>query len=1252
MLRLRYVFTLAVVLALVGILSAQVSVTGSINGIVTDPTGATVPSAKVHVINLANNSTADATTNERGEYVVLSLPEGFYRVEVTASGFRQEVVDRLKIDVATPATLNVKLEIGATNESVVVEAEATQVIASTATVGATVTGRQITELPLTSRDALDLILTVPGSNAGGNPRSSTVDMLPKAALNITMDGLNVMDNLLKSYTGGGMYTYIRPRIDAMEEFSVTTGANGADSAGEGAVQIKFVTARGTNSFHGGLYEYFRNTDLDANYWFNNQTGQPRQMLKLNQFGGKVGGPILKNKLFFFTNLEQYHLPESNFRQRVVLNSDGVNGIFDYVGTDGQKHSMNLLTLAQQAGYPSAPNAEIQGVLTKINALRGTGVGITGYNAFEDYMTFNTTDIQKRDFLTTRFDYNLTSKLAWSLVYNYHYYYAFPDSLNGYDAPFPGFNNYNGYNTLGGQISNRFSGVTALQWTISPTMTNEFRGGLQGGTAAFETAVNPDALPNSLRINFPLSLTDPINRQPSQYRNTPVKNIMDNFGWLKGKHNMSMGVNLTLVTYYSNMPSGEYPGVSLGVAGTDPVASLFTSTNIPFISSSDVSNAESLYALLTGRVSAVSASEYVNPTSKQYQYLYPFVEHVHQHEFGMYFQDNWRVRQNFTLNYGLRWEYQGAPVNSNEIYTMPQGGASGLWGISGDGNLFKPGTTTGSPTQIVTMGSTPLYHALKTNFAPSIGLAWSPDADSGILKAIFGKGGAFRAGYGIAFIRDGMDVFENIASTSPGPIATATLTSDVDFKAGSLLLGPNGLPPLSLFPASYSFPVPQSTFTFRGTGLAWAAQNLATPYVQSWSAGIQREILKDTILEVRYVGNHHVKGLREFNINETNIYENGFLAEFKNAQNNLTINQANGKGNTFAYNGLPGQAALPIMTAASGGSASFFTNGTFITDLQEGIAGTFANSLAGNGTYLPNIQKSYPANFFQANPGAAGVSVYLLENSVWSNYNSLQFDLRHRFTHGFTFDINYAWSKGLSDYYGDSATDTQSFNTVRNESLNNTVSPYDIRQQLKLNFIYELPFGAGKALSTGNRFADRIIGGWQLQGTGRIQSGLPFLLLAGRDTVNQYDSGIVPLVSRAQLQSEIGVYKMPNGNVYYINPTYIGSDGRANPQYLQPSSTPGVEGFPNFYLHGPGMTLVNLTLAKKTKITERVSLEFRAEAMNAFNNVNFLVGSPTASAATDTITSTTFGRITSGYNDISTTNDPGGRIIQLVARLNF
>src|SRR5581483_1566365 len=388
--------------------------------------------------------------------------------------------------------------------------------------------------------------------------------------------------------------------------------------------IQFVTRRGTNDFHGGLYEYFRNTDLNANYYLNNETGQPRQLLKLNQFGGKVGGPILKNKLFFFINAEGFQLPESTSRQRVTLTPTAASGIFTYTGSkDGQAHTINLLNLASGNSFPSTINPEIGGILSQINKNIGS-VGITPLTANQQTQSFNTSDVQKRDFVTARFDYNITEKLHWEFVYSYDYFYAFPDSLNSNDAPFPNFVTYNGDNTEGGQISNRFFGSTALQWTISPTMTNEIRARLQGGTSVFETEINPQALPGGLRLNFPAingstALYSPVNRQPSQWRNTPVKQISDTLNWVKGNHTLSMGGNGTLVSFYGNTVSGLTPVLNFGVTGTDPVSSVFTSQSaFPGIQSTDSTYAATLYAFLTGRVSsATGQSVYLNENTKQY-----------------------------------------------------------------------------------------------------------------------------------------------------------------------------------------------------------------------------------------------------------------------------------------------------------------------------------------------------------------------------------------------------------------------------------------------------------------------------------------------------------------------------------------------------------------------------------------------------------------------------------------------------------
>ncbi|HZS54930.1 MAG TPA: carboxypeptidase-like regulatory domain-containing protein, partial [Bryobacteraceae bacterium] len=534
----------------------------TISGNITDPTGAVIPNAHVHVTEGSTGRQFDVSANAEGRYTVPGIAVGIYTIEASAAGFKSKIIQNAKVDVGTPLTVNIQLEIGAASERVEVQAEATQVETATATVGTTVTGRQITELPFTSRDALDLALLTPGNSANGAPRQSSFNGLPHDALNITMDGVDTQDNLLKSSNGGGMYTYIRPRVDAIDEFNISSAVEGAESASEGAVQIKFVTKRGTNDFHGGLYEYFRNTALNANYYFNNEAGQPRQLLKLNQFGGKVGGPILKNKLFFFINAEGFTLPESNSRQRLTLTPTAAAGNFTYTDKGGQTHTVNVLSAAANAGYSSTINPEVGNLLGLINANIPT-VGITPASANTQLQTFNTSDEQKRDFVTARFDYNITEKLHWEFVYSYDYFYAFPDSLNSNDAPYPNIVTYNGYNTEGGQISNRFFGSTALQWTISPTMTNEIRAGLQGGTSVFETEINPQALPGGLRLNFPAingstALYSPVNRQPSQWRNTPVKQISDTLNWVKGNHTLSMGGNGTLVSFYGNTVSGLTP----------------------------------------------------------------------------------------------------------------------------------------------------------------------------------------------------------------------------------------------------------------------------------------------------------------------------------------------------------------------------------------------------------------------------------------------------------------------------------------------------------------------------------------------------------------------------------------------------------------------------------------------------------------------------------------------------------------------
>ncbi|HYY42106.1 MAG TPA: hypothetical protein VE775_05190, partial [Pyrinomonadaceae bacterium] len=327
----------------------------------------------------------------------------------------------------------------------------------------------------------------------GRPRQSSVNGLPKGALNITIDGVNVQDNLIKSQDG--FFTYVRPRIDAIDEVTVSTATPGAESAAEGAVQIKFITRSGTNDLRGSLYWYHREPTLSANYWFQNlqpadpRTGKaPRLRVLLNQFGGRVGGPIMipkvfdgRNKAFFFVNYEEYHLPEQQLRNRNIFNANIFGGTtpgnFPYTTASGTTNIVNLLAVAGARGLTNTVDPTIGGLL---GAIRGTTAqgslrAITGQPNFQQF-SFVATNLQNRKFPTVRLDYNITKNHHIENIWNYQQFRSPIDFLNNLDPSFPGFTN------TAGQNSNRFSNTTALRSTLTASLVNEARLGFAGGNS--------------------------------------------------------------------------------------------------------------------------------------------------------------------------------------------------------------------------------------------------------------------------------------------------------------------------------------------------------------------------------------------------------------------------------------------------------------------------------------------------------------------------------------------------------------------------------------------------------------------------------------------------------------------------------------------------------------------------------------------------------------------------------------------------
>ena len=1297
---------------------SQVNVT-SVTGLVTDPTGAAVPAAEVAVTSVATGQITKTTTNEKGEYSVPSLPSGQYRISVSKAGFKVGTVDNVSLIVGVPGTVNIKLEVGQATETIEVQAGAEVVQAATADVSTNLTGKQLTDLPFATRNAIELLVDAPGTSTPTNPRSSTINGMPKGALNITIDGMNTQDNNLKS--SDGYFSYIYPSVDALEEVTLTTSAAGVDSTSQGGAQIKFVTKGGTNSFHGGGFWYNRNTFFNANYFYNNQTGLPRDIVKLNQGGGHIGGPIKKNKVFFFGNAEIYRFPGTNLYSRSYLNPTAASGIFSYADAAGTVHQVNLLNLASAANaslpsgvrpYATTPDQILAKTYSQMNTLAQNG-RLFNNNNNGDYNTntvqYQPTGTDSRDFYTLRLDYNVTQKHQLSLVYNYNKYVSIPDFLNGIVPDFPGSGTVLFSNVSTGQRSNRFDGTISLRSSLSPRLTNEFRAGLNGGTVLFFDLVSP-GLFTPWRGYVPsfastgTTLSGVTTTSGPQRRNAPVKNLADTVSFIKGSHQISFGGNFDQINLWQQIEgSSQFPRMSFGIANGDPVftgsTSIFTAANLPGANSSQLSQAANLYADVTGRISSITTQLVQSEGTHQYGVGAP-IDRDHMREMGLFVQDQWRVTPTLTVNLGFRLEKQFAFVNEDGLYSEVN--YQSLWGISGVGNLFAPGSSSGVHPSFTQITGNPYDPPMVP--APSLGLAWQLPAKQGFMGWLTGHhdgASVLRAGYSIATVREGMSVYQSLFASNQGITEDASIsptTYPALFPAGSANFSDGTLPSrVSSLATTPTYPIP-ATFT---TSLNGIDPNLKMGYVQSWNVSFQRELDRNTVVDFRYTGNHGTDLWRQLNLNEVNIFENGFLNEFKIAQNNLAIarggNIYNQTTNNFGNQGLPGQQAVPILQTAIGTT----TDATTATQLMLGQAGTAGNGIATNSARMAALTKAgYPANLFQVNPDVAGGGSFLLTNAGASYFNALQIEVRRRIADGLQIQGSYQFAKSIANGATASSSDFSTPTTLRNRNIDHVPDPFDIRNDIKMNWIYQLPFGPGRHFygSGGNPIAKKILEGWQISGVVRIQSGTP-LFLNGLGTFDQSTNTtgvMLHNISASQLQSMMGVYKTsiagPNGGtIFYLPPpsslstkgvdstnnTNIVTNTMAafnvggfspaqvdpNAPYIGPAPAGqlGWEG----YLYLPWQRHFDLELQKNISIGEHVQLQLAVAALDVLNLTNFLPGTTptggtgggnTASTSTSsglsTATNPLFGQIANAYRDISGTVDPGARIIEFHVRVNF
>lgn len=1293
--------TLAVFCAMGVTGRAQSGSQGTIVVTVLDASGGVVPAADLELIQVDTNDHRTAKASSKGDFTFVDLPIGIYHLNVFKDGYATTSLDQIAVHAAQTTGVTASLKVGGHNETVTVDASSSSVIeTSSNSIGTVIDLKYVEDLPLGGRDLSSLVALTPGFQ--GNPGYSETG-LPLGNFNgqVEMDTSSNVDGVIGSpsrgkYYGGNAMPAVTARVENIQEMSIQTDMMDVDQGfGQASMQVNYVSRSGTNQFHGRAFEDFKNDGLYANTWENNANGLRRDKVIYNDFGGSVGGPILRDKLFFFGNFSTRRIPGSYTLSNTLLTSAAQAGNFGYTYTNSSgttaTNTVNLYSIenALGLGLPTSPNGEVTSQLGLINTAAGSGTSV----AVEGDPNLATLSWKQANpeilyYPLGRIDYNISPKLrtglSWSMTQD-----STPSSNT---APFP---SSAFANQVSGNQTRNYTLAAMVTADLSPNLINDLRGGFLYNASKYGYNSQP-LYATQPSVGWALGSSGESYYTPvTTYY--PLFNASDTVSWQHKSHTAKFGFSwYHEQDHYWNPPAG-YASYGLGLVNGDPALNAFTAANFPNASGGQIGEAEALYATLAGRISGVSGSYTYNRQTKAYNTgisEYPLDE-VSQ-AWAWYASDSWRVFPTLTLNYGMRWDYTGDNYDKTGAYHSA--GPSGVWGPTAVGDYFDPGSLGGTADPQISVNPH-AYQPWNRSPQPQMGLAWNPNITDGALGRLMGgRSTVIRAGFSLKKFTEPYQFYWDAASDYGSffyqyfNLYPASSTSTGYFQAGSLALG-DTMPPYALSPASYLASEQESSLTFQGFPMVGIDPKIQQPYVETWNLGIQRQLGASRAIELRYQGNHSVHQWISTDPNEVNIFENGFLKEFQHAQANYQINQANGI-QSFANNGYAGQFNLPIMTQAfqgesSGGAGiglSDFGNAQFLTYLNYGEAGAMASTLSGyQGTvpYICNLIGSnfspcqnilgysgsgtYPVNFFQANPFTAGSGgpywTYLgseLEAIGYSNYDSFQAEFRQQTWKGLQMNANYNLSHTLGFTSQEAWTAQSNLFTMRPSQMHRNYTPgeYDIRHVIHVNGTYDLPFGKGRQWLNTSGVANSVLGNWTLGNVINWQTGMPQQLTGGYQTYNDFADGgvtLAPGVTASQLQKAVHVHRLPqsviaanaaNGIPNYVvmlDSKYLasGTNGGANPSYLAPNTTAGSLG-QTIFLHGTHGFYHDMSVSKTFPVWEKVRLQFQGEFLNLWNHPVFGNGNGFMNASTQ---SSTFGLATGGPNN-------GPRHIQLRANIEF
>jgi hypothetical protein len=1211
---------------------AQGGTLGSVAGVVKDPSGAAIAGATVTLKNNGTGDTKTATTSNEGSFNFAQINNGSYTVSVDKEGFKTANYTDVSVLPGQQYSLVATLQVGARSESVEVVAGQDIINTTTSEIAGSVTQSQMINLPLLGRNPIELMRNqagVPGI-LGANAREDTVINGGRPGwTQITQDGINIQDNFIRNNATDFVPT--RPTTDTIGEFSVITAVAGADSVG-GSSQVRLVTPSGTNSFHGGVYEYNRNSALSAyNFLSKRVTPIPaKPFLNQNQFGGKVGGPIIKNKLFFWGSYEGFRLRQTGLTSLIVpANADYVTGTYRYVsGTTvvpvnvlaminanmAAKRAAGTTTLPDLVINPLIQSQFLSQYSTNGNSLAcGDSTATSIRNTTCDQ--FNQANPQSRNQESFRFDYNMTSK--HTLQFNYQRFYD-ASARTDIDNVNP---------ATKSSIStkqNLFSG--AWRWTISNRFLNEFRAGDLTSVVPFLRGY-PDPVflfgpaANNAATLTGLGLTAPITNFRNQGRNVTTRQYMDNASYTWGSHNLQFGGGYQGVQPHSYNYASTTPTVTVGFAASSPFnAYNLAPTGNPAVNfpagqtptQTQVNAMNAYAAFLAGAVSSQSQSFQAKDATSGFVNGYPNARAFSYSIWSSYLKDEWRLKPNITLTLGLKYEYWTPVSVGGNLALLPVVAGNDLKGalLDPNGSVASAGT---------------LWKPDRNQFAPSVGVAWSWNPKTVI-----------RAGYAMNFVNeDSVTAASNAITGNSGLVGSVNQTN-----LGYLLTGTPVITTPAFTPnRTYS----QLVSTFGTTSAAFGIQpNLRTPSEHSLSFGVQRELGWESALEVRYVGTFSRDLWRGVDYNQNIAAANpNFLADFNRARSNLF-----NCGAAVAPVGCAtGQVLTFFPTLDLGGN---LTNSSVVSAIRSGQIGQLTDIyVQGRATY-PNAPK-----VFLPNPNIYAADAII--NGGRLNYNSLQVEFRRRNVHGFSFQANYTYSKDLSDTYGDSQNRFEPLLDNARPGLNYSRSPFDINHVFNSNFVYELPFGQGKRFLGGaHGVLDKIVGGWSTSTIFRWQSGSPFSIGTGGgyQTFQRRSTDVMAVssLSVSEIKKLLHISTV-NGITYWIDPKVIASNGTAvgadgltyTPTFAgqvfynpQPNS---LGSFAKLQFSTPATISWDASAKKAVKFWEAhpIVTTFAADFFNATNSQTWYVGDAN-------INSTSFGQTSS--------RKLNNRIIQMSLRIDF